>query len=66
MKTSKHCPKCGSDNIIKVKYSHNSKIFTGFLEQVKIAKYVCIKCGYIEEWIEKQSDLVKIGDEYSE
>ena len=66
MKNNEVCPKCNSKEIVKVKHSHNSKIYIGFADKARLAKYVCTSCGYIEEWIDNETDLGKINDEYSE
>ena len=65
MKTTKICPKCSSKDVIRVEgqfqgYGPGNNIKVGFISQVKPSKYICVNCGYIEEWIDDSGDLQKI------
>ncbi len=67
MKTSKKCPKCTSQNLVRysgkadTKYTSGNCIALGdpVWELVKINRYICCECGYTEEWID-QKDLEKL------
>ena len=66
MKNNNKCPKCNSDDIIKVNgssrgYSAGNNIITGatIFSAVKANRYICCNCGYCEEWIDKE-DISKI------
>ncbi|MDF2698605.1 MAG: hypothetical protein K0Q49_161 [Haloplasmataceae bacterium] len=66
LKNTKICPKCNSNEIVKAKYGFNkgprNTIFTKGLISGAVfpTMYICCKCGYLEEWIENEHDLVKI------
>jgi ribosomal protein S27AE len=69
MKDSKKCPKCGGDDILIVPGwvgSHKSGQFIrmpGFhliSANIKVDRYVCGRCGYIEEWVPDSDDLQKL------
>ncbi len=71
MKNTYHCPKCNVSDIIKVPgpaavgYTQN-KIPTGWLSSGNVDRYVCMSCGYSEEWISKAEDLEKLRKKYSD
>ena len=67
MKNTKRCPKCGSQNIVRVpddahRYLANSICITKFavVKRIPVARYVCCDCGYVEKWVEAQSERDKI------
>ena len=66
MKNSKKCPKCNSDDIIRVDgsirgYGAGNNIMIGLtiFSAVNVNRYICCNCGYCEEWIDK-NDISKI------
>ena len=66
MKNSKRCPKCSSDQILRVEgssgaYGTGNNIQTGWsiFSAVLVNRYICCNCGYVEEWIDKK-DIEKI------
>ncbi len=71
MKNSYHCPKCDSHDILRVPgpasvgYSQN-KIPTGFFSSGNIDRYVCLSCGFTEEWIPSAKDLEKLRKKYAD
>jgi len=78
VKNSKECPKCKSGDIVKLPgsvepyYSGNNvalgrKRLVSFLsipQFVKVAKFLCCKCGFAEEWVESAEDIAKIKETY--
>lgn len=61
MKQSKICPKCGSSDILQVEdsggpMSTDNLLKISWMEYASFSRYVCCKCGYIEEWLDT-SDL---------
>ena len=63
MKNTKRCPKCGSVEIIRVpddahRYLANSICITKAVtvKRVPVARYVCRECGFVEDWVEHQSE----------
>lgn len=72
MKYNKICPKCNSKDILRIHgteggYGVNNQIRLGFtnFSSVLIQRYVCMECGYSEEWIAK-GDLEYLRDKLSE
>jgi len=71
MKNTKKCPKCQSNDVIKIPgtfqnegYGNNIKAgFTG-LSMVLVTKYLCCNCGYIEDWVDHPEDIKKIRKYY--
>lgn len=70
MKINKVCPKCKSTDIIKVEGSakgygagNNIPIGHTILSYVKVARYICCDCGYVEEWVDME-DIPKIKKKY--
>lgn len=66
MKNTNKCPKCGSDDIIRVNgssrgYGAGNNIMIGMtvFSAVKVNRYICCNCGFCEEWIDKE-DIPKI------
>lgn len=61
MKNSKICPKCNSSDIRRVNgstrgYGAGNNILIGMtiFSSINVARYVCLNCGYTEEWIDKE------------
>ena len=66
MKRTKVCPKCGSTNIFRFDgsagaYGAGNNIPAGatIFSAVPVNRYVCMRCGYAEEWID-EIDLEKL------
>ncbi len=71
MKNNKICPKCKSNDIIRVNggtgaYGAGNNIPTGrngitSRAHISVNRYICRNCGYCEEWIDKEDiDLIDI------
>ncbi len=67
MKNSGKCPKCGSTAISRKRgspvlnsWSRISINLTSL--DVWVSKYICTDCGFVEEWIDNQKDLLKFKD----
>ncbi len=68
MKHSRTCPKCTGAEIVRVEgirgqFGSGNVIPTGGLtifSSIKVARYVCVQCGYSEEWIDSPDDLQRI------
>ncbi|MGH7142593.1 MAG: hypothetical protein ACREJ2_00490 [Planctomycetota bacterium] len=59
MHTTGKCPKCGSQQILKIagnKYPNGGLDFIQggytFLGTVFVTRYLCIDCGFSEEWVD--------------
>ena len=66
MKNTKLCPKCNSREIVRIDgnagaYGSGNNIPLGatIFSAVKVNRYICCRCGYTEEWIDRQ-DIEKI------
>ena len=71
MKTTKLCPKCGGNDIIKIEgnvgaYGVGNNIPTGatLWSYVKVDRYLCATCGFSEEWVEREN-IEKIRKKYA-
>jgi ribosomal protein S27AE len=71
MKKTKKCPKCGSNDIIRIPgftggYGAGNNIPVGFtiFSAVKVSRYLCGGCGFSEEWIDSKTDLRKLRSKY--
>jgi transposase-like protein len=71
MKKSKICPKCNSQEIIRIPgqvrgYGSGNNIITGMtiFSAVKVTRYLCADCGFSEEWIDDPKDIKKLKDIY--
>lgn len=68
MKNSKCCPKCHSENIVRVpdnpaRYASGNNIYTTNMTlfgKIPVIRYVCCNCGYVENWVENQHELNEI------
>ena len=66
MKNTNICPQCQETEIARIEALGNFGVDTiqcGIVKKAFITKYVCLKCGFIEQWLE-QKDLDKIRKAY--
>lgn len=69
MKNTKCCPKCSSQNIIRVpdnlrRHASGNNIYTSaftLLQKIPVIRYVCCSCGYVENWVENQHERDEIS-----
>ena len=66
MNKNRICPKCGSTEIYVVDgytgpYGSGNNVMIGatVFSAVKVNRYICCRCGFTEEWINRE-DLEKI------
>lgn len=66
MKNTNICPKCKGKEIKRFNgtigaYGTGNNIFIGVtsFSAVKVNRYVCLTCGYVEEWIDEK-DIERI------
>jgi len=71
MKNTKKCQKCSSNDIIIIPgqsgaYGIGNNIPTGLtiLSYVKVTRYLCLNCGFSEEWIDAEKDREKLRKKY--
>ncbi|MBI1388444.1 MAG: hypothetical protein GC154_08350 [bacterium] len=68
MKNSGQCPKCGGEDVKRISggnpmQGYRNYVVTGlggWVTSVLITRYLCLTCGYSEEWVDSQDDLEKI------
>ena len=68
MKYTKHGPKCGSQNIVRVpdnpnRHASGNNIYTStftLMKKIPVIRYVCCDCGYVENWVETQGERDEI------
>ena len=70
MRDSHKCPKCGHNEILRIEgfvgaHGIGNNITAGVtvFDSVKLPRYVCCRCGYLEEWVDR-GDLPKVIDWY--
>ena len=70
MKNTGVCPKCGRSSVIRIEgqakaYGAGNNIPMGMtiFTYIPVDRYLCINCGFSEEWIE-QEHLQKLADKY--
>lgn len=73
MKKTKICPKCQGNSIARVPgkvgaYGTGNNIFTGLtnFSAVTVTRYVCLGCGFTEEWIGSKEKLEKIKKKFGQ
>ena len=67
MKNTKKCPKCGGEDIVRFdgyvgSYGSGNNQILGatIFSAVEVNRYVCLKCGFTEEWIDTE-ELEKVA-----
>lgn len=70
MRDSHTCPKCGCREILRIEgyvgaHGIGSNITAGatIFSSVKLPRYICCRCGYLEEWVDRK-DLPKLIEWY--
>lgn len=69
MKNTQTCPKCQGIEIVKVPGGNNwngleNKIHVNSFKTVPVLRYVCVECGFSEEWVELGKDLDAVRNKY--
>jgi len=67
MKNTKKCSKCQSTDIARIAGQDRNQIFLGMsaLNSALVTHFVCLDCGYSEEWIESKEDLERIRKKFT-
>lgn len=68
MKNKRCCPKCYSENIVRVpdnmnRHASGNNIYTTNMTlfgKIPVIRYVCCDCGYVENWEENSYELDEI------
>lgn len=62
MKNGNNCSKCGGEDIrviqgkLPLAEHHNFTKVTPW-KKIMITRFLCVNCGFTEEWVEKDEDL---------
>ena len=64
MKRTGRCPKCGSADIAVVPPGRYNSFPVG-LGGAKLERYICLACGFTEEWVETAA-MEKVRRSYKE
>lgn len=69
MKRSNQCPKCGSNNILRIEgyigaygAGNNVRIGLSIFNAVNVHRYLCCNCGFSEEWIDEED--IRLVEEF--
>ena len=62
------CPMCGARDIQRIpdnpgRYASGNNIYTSSLTlagKIPVIRYVCLFCGYVENWVENPEQLEKL------
>ena len=62
------CPKCGARDNQRIpdnpgRYTSGNNIYTSSLTlsgKIPVIRYVCLSCGYVENWVENPEQLEKL------
>jgi hypothetical protein len=68
MKNTYTCPKCGSSDILRIpdnprRHSSGNNIYTStatLFGKIPVIRYVCCRCGYVENWVEHEDEIHKL------
>ena len=68
MKNTHLCPKCGSNDILRIpdntnRHASGNNIYTSsvtLLGKIPVIRYVCCKCGYVENWVDHEEEIQKL------
>ncbi len=67
MKKTGMCPKCSSSDVVRMDgyvgpYGSGNNLQTGktIFSAVNVNRYVCLTCGFTEEWIDRE-DLERVA-----
>jgi|KBSSwiStaDraftv2_1062776.scaffolds.fasta_scaffold3838937_1 Zn ribbon nucleic-acid-binding protein len=71
MKYGQNCPKCESQDIIRVpgyvgphNSGNNIPMGITIFSSVKVTRYVCGACGFSEEWLDSPDDIERLRQKY--
>lgn len=65
----KSCAKCKSKKIYvskAKKHTGAAKIFLSAFSSVMLSAYVCTECGFVEHYVETDSDLEKVRKKHDD
>jgi len=62
LKISGKCPKCGSSDLFSSLARQEASVVAGMtiFSSIRVTRFVCTACGFIEEWIEGEENLSRL------
>ncbi|MGI5240315.1 hypothetical protein [Dactylosporangium sp. CA-139066] len=73
MKYTHVCPKCHASSVARVPgavgaYGAGNNILVGITTfgAVPVSRYVCLNCGFVEEWIDTPEHLARLRQKYGQ
>lgn len=71
MKNSNKCPKCSGSDIVRVPGEvigvgggNWIRVGVSVFGAVKVSRYVCVACGFLEEWVDNRGSLQRIAEKW--
>jgi Zn ribbon nucleic-acid-binding protein len=71
MKNTQTCPKCQNQEILRIPgrvgshgSGNNIPVGITIFSSVTVTRFVCVKCGFSEEWVESPEDIKAIVKKY--
>ena len=68
MRNTRTCPKCSGSDILRIEGSHGAgnNIPVGWTvwSSILVTRYMCVACGYSEEWIDNEADRAKLVEKF--
>jgi predicted nucleic-acid-binding Zn-ribbon protein len=67
MKNSRKCPKCQSSDIVRVPGKlgpFGVEFGMTQLSSIKVTRYLCASCGFMEYWIDSANDIARVKKKY--
>jgi transposase-like protein len=66
------CPKCQASEVVRVPggargYGAGNYLQIGatIFGTVPVSRYVCLNCGFVEEWVDSAAELAKVRKKYA-
>jgi len=71
MKHDGRCPKCGGDHVVRIPgavggYGAGNNVPMGWFvfSAIKVSRYACTDCGFLEEWVDVPGDLKRLRERF--
>lgn len=73
MRYTHRCPKCGSDEILRIPgtnevhgVGNNIPVSKLVRHAILVTRYACTNCGFCEEWIDAPQDMERLKERYGD
>jgi predicted nucleic-acid-binding Zn-ribbon protein len=69
MRNTSTCPKCSGRDILRIDgrigaHGAGNNIAIGWMSSIFVTRYMCVACGYSEEWIDHEADRAKLVEKF--